>query len=57
MAAITRSTFQRRRRPEVLLKEVVQKILIERIKQAQEEEDWIANVKKYLNGNVIDMSE
>ena len=57
MAAITRSTFQRRRRPEVLFEEVVQKILIDRIKQAQEEEGWIANVKKYLNGNVIDMSE
>ena len=32
MAAITRSTLQRRRRPEVLHKEVVQQIRIERIK-------------------------
>ena len=52
MAAITRSALKRRRRTEVLREVVVQHIRIERIKQAQEEEGWIANVKKYLVGNV-----
>ena len=57
MVAITRSMFKRRRRLGVLRKEVVHQIRIERIKQAQEEEGWIANVKKYLTGNVTQMSE
>ena len=57
MDAITRSTLRSRRWPGVLHEEVVQQIRIDRIKQAQEEEGWIANVKKYLTGNVTQMSE
>ena len=38
VAAITRSAMRRRREPELLQEEVVQRIRIERIKQVQEEE-------------------
>ena len=36
----------------MLREEVVQQIRVERIKWAQEEEGWIANVTEYLVGNV-----
>ena len=41
----------------MLHKEVVQQIRIERINLAQEEEGWIANLKKYLNGNGTQMND
>ena len=44
ISAVTRSVIRRRRSPEVLQEEVVQQNIIERIKQAQEEESWIANL-------------
>ena len=55
--AITRSALQRRRSPEVLREEGVQQIRIERIKQAQEEGGWIANVNYYLVGNMTQMND
>ena len=56
MAAITRSTRRRTRQPEVLQEEILQQIRIERIKQAQEENNWIANLKEYLIGDVTLLS-
>jgi methyl coenzyme M reductase gamma subunit len=56
VAAITRSAMRRRREPELLQEEVVQRIRIERIKQAQEEEVWIRNLKLYLTGDPAQLS-
>ena len=56
MIAITRSAQRRRQRPEVLQEEIVQRMRIERIKQAQEEESWIANLKKYLVGDLTQLN-
>ena len=44
IAAVTRSAVRRRRSPEVRQEEFVRQVRIERIKQAQEEEIWIANL-------------
>ena len=35
---------------------VVQRIIIERIKQAREEESWIANLKEFLIGDMTKLS-
>ena len=56
LAAITRSAVRRRRQPELLQEEIVQKMRIKRIKLAQNEEQWIANLKMYLTGNVAELS-
>ncbi|KAE8883563.1 hypothetical protein PF005_g32489 [Phytophthora fragariae] len=40
----------------VLQEEVVRNLRIERIKQAQDEEVWIAGLKKYLVGAVHELS-
>ena len=56
VAAITRSAMRRRREPELLQEEVIQRIRIERIKQAQEEEVWIRNLKLYLTGDPAQLS-
>ena len=45
--ASTTRTFTRR---------IVQRMRIERIKQAQEEESWIANLKKYLVGDLTQLN-
>ncbi|KAE8903661.1 hypothetical protein PF005_g22754 [Phytophthora fragariae] len=52
----TRTTGDSRSRPAVLQKEVVRNLRIKRIKQAQDEEVWIAGVKKYLVGAVDDLA-
>ena len=52
MAAITRSAVRRRQQPESMQEETVQQLRIERIRQAQEEESWIAKLKEYLIGDV-----
>ncbi|KAE8980248.1 hypothetical protein PR002_g24183 [Phytophthora rubi] len=52
----TRTTGDSRPRPAVLQKEVVRNLRIERIKQAQDEEVWIAGLKKYLVGAVHDLA-
>ena len=38
--------------PEILQEAIVQQICLERIKQAQEEEKWIADLKTYPIGDV-----
>ncbi|KAE9351975.1 hypothetical protein PR003_g4612, partial [Phytophthora rubi] len=52
----TRTTGDSRSRPTVLQEEVVRNLRIGRIKQAQDEEVWIAGLKKYLLGAVHDLS-
>ncbi|KAE9174827.1 hypothetical protein PF002_g28940 [Phytophthora fragariae] len=51
----TRTTGDSRSRPTVLQEEVVRDLRIGRIKQAQDEEVWIAGLKKYLLGAVHDL--
>ncbi|KAE9289079.1 hypothetical protein PR003_g25647 [Phytophthora rubi] len=52
----TRAAGGSRSRPAVLQEEVVRNLLIERIKQAQDEEVWIDGLKKYLVGAVHELS-
>ena len=47
LAAITRATARRLHSPQIVQEEIVQQIRIERIKQAQDEESWISNLKMY----------
>ena len=56
ISAVTRSAVRRRRSPEVMQEEVVQRIRIDKIKQAQEEESWVANLKKFLIGDITTLS-
>ncbi|KAE8958655.1 hypothetical protein PR001_g30983, partial [Phytophthora rubi] len=51
----TRTAGDSRSRPAVLQEEVVRGLRIGRIKQAQDEEVWIAGLKKYLLGAVHDL--
>ena len=56
VATITRFTLRRRCHPIILQKQFVQKIQIDRIKQAQDEENWISSPKIYLVGDVVRLS-
>ena len=52
ITAITRSAGRIRHQPEVIQEEIVQRIRIQRIVQAQDEERCIVNLKNYLNGDI-----
>ena len=52
VAAITRAAALQSLSPQIVQEEIVQQIRIERIKQAQDEESWIFNLKIYLTGDV-----
>ncbi|ETO59307.1 hypothetical protein F444_22322, partial [Phytophthora nicotianae P1976] len=54
IAAIARS--HRRLRPEVLQEAVVQRIRMDLIARAQGEEKWAADLKRYLRGDVQDLT-
>ena len=56
ISTVTKSAVRRRRSPEVIQEDVVQRIRIERIKQAQEEESWIANLNEFLIGDITKLS-
>ena len=56
VTGITRSSGRRRCRPEILQEEFVQRVRIGRIKQAQDEEAWISDLKAYLTGEVAGLS-
>ena len=56
IAAVTCSAVSRRRSPEKLQDEFVRQVRLERIKQAQEEEKWIANLKEFRIGDITDWS-
>lgn len=50
--AITRSAVRRRCQPEILQEVIVQQVRLECVKQTQEEDKWIADLKTYLIGDV-----
>ena len=56
IAAVTCSAVRRRRSPEKLQDEFVRQVRLERIKQAQEEEKWIDNLKEFRIGDITDWS-
>ncbi|OWZ06777.1 reverse transcriptase [Phytophthora megakarya] len=43
--------------PPVLCEEVIRELRIERIRQAQDEEAWIHNLKKYLVDEIRDLTQ
>lgn len=54
IAAVTRS--RKKCRPQVLQEEIVQRMKMERISRAQDEEKWIVDLKAYLRGDVQDLT-
>ena len=56
IAVVTRSAVRRRRSPEVMQEGFFRQVRIQRIKQAQKEEKWIANLKKFLIGDITKLS-
>ncbi|OWZ11416.1 reverse transcriptase [Phytophthora megakarya] len=50
--AITRAAERQRRTPKAMEESIIQRIRCQRIRQAQDEEKWIADLKKYLDGEV-----
>ncbi|POM63971.1 Reverse transcriptase [Phytophthora palmivora] len=52
-----RSTIRTTSDPRSLRVEVVQDLRINRIRQAQDEEAWISGLKKYLNGDLQDLTQ
>ncbi|KAG6578200.1 reverse transcriptase [Phytophthora cinnamomi] len=55
--ATTKSKARSRSTPTVLQEEVVRELRIDRIRQAQDEEAWIAGLKKYLVGAAQDLTQ
>ncbi|OWZ00441.1 reverse transcriptase, partial [Phytophthora megakarya] len=55
--AITRSAVDRTPPPAVMDESIVQRIRSQRIKQAQDEEKWIADLKAYLIGDLKGLSK
>ena len=53
VAAITQAVARRRHSPQIVQQESVKQIQIERIKQAQDEDSWISNIKIYLSWDVF----
>ena len=45
IAAITRSSIRRREALTIMQEDIIQQMRLERIKQAQDKESWIANLK------------
>ena len=54
--AVNRSAQRRRHPPKILQEEFVQRIRNERIRQAQDKERCVVNLKKYLLGEVSNLS-
>ncbi|OWY90803.1 LOW QUALITY PROTEIN: reverse transcriptase, partial [Phytophthora megakarya] len=48
--AITRAAERQRRTPRAMDESIIQRIRCQRIRQAQDEEKWIVDLKKYLDG-------
>ena len=59
ITAFTRSAERILHQPEVVQEGIVQRIMIQRIVQSQDEERWIVNLKNYLNGDIssLDVGE
>ncbi|POM58113.1 Reverse transcriptase [Phytophthora palmivora] len=54
ITAVTRS--RKKCRPQALQEEIVQRMRMERISRAQDEEKWIVDLKAYLRGDVQDLT-
>ncbi|POM58658.1 LOW QUALITY PROTEIN: Reverse transcriptase [Phytophthora palmivora] len=54
IAAVTSS--RKKCRPQMLQEEIVQRMRMERISRAQDEEKWIGDLKAYLRGDVQDLT-
>ncbi|POM76068.1 LOW QUALITY PROTEIN: Reverse transcriptase [Phytophthora palmivora] len=54
ITAVTRS--RKNCRPQMLQEEIMQRMRIERINRAQDEEKWIVDLKAYLRGDVQDLT-
>ncbi|OWY98971.1 reverse transcriptase [Phytophthora megakarya] len=50
--AITRAAERQRHTPKAMEESIIQRIRCQRIRQAQDEEKWIVDLKKYLDGEV-----
>ncbi|POM59574.1 reverse transcriptase, partial [Phytophthora palmivora] len=53
----SRSTTRTTSDPRSLREEIVRDLRIDRIRQAQDEEAWISGLKKYLNGDLQDLTQ
>ncbi|POM71452.1 Reverse transcriptase [Phytophthora palmivora] len=53
----SRSTIRTTSDPQSLREEVVRDLRIDRIRQTQDEEAWISGLKKYLNGDLQDLTQ
>ena len=56
VCAVTRSIPLIREYEEMMQADVLQQLRVERIRKAQEEESWIANLKAYLRGDLGGLS-
>ncbi|POM67501.1 Reverse transcriptase [Phytophthora palmivora] len=54
IAAVTRS--RKKCSPQMLQEGIVQRMRMERIRRAQDEEKWIVDLKAYLRGDVLDLT-
>ncbi|OWY99908.1 LOW QUALITY PROTEIN: reverse transcriptase [Phytophthora megakarya] len=57
VAAVTTRAGQARSPAGVMKEDLIREIRVDRIKQAQEEEVWIAGMKKYLSGSIADLTQ
>ncbi|OWY95059.1 LOW QUALITY PROTEIN: reverse transcriptase, partial [Phytophthora megakarya] len=56
VAAVTTRGGRARSPAGVMQEDLIREIRVDRIKQAQEEEVWIAGMKKYLSGSIADLT-
>ncbi|OWZ04196.1 reverse transcriptase [Phytophthora megakarya] len=57
VAAVTTRAGRARSPAGVMKEDLIREIRVDRIKQAQEEEGWIAGMKKYLSGSIADLTQ
>ncbi|OWZ01620.1 LOW QUALITY PROTEIN: reverse transcriptase, partial [Phytophthora megakarya] len=56
-AAVTTRASRVRTPAGVMQEDLIQKIRVDQIRQAQKEEVWIAGMKKYLSGSIADLTQ
>ncbi|OWY93578.1 reverse transcriptase, partial [Phytophthora megakarya] len=57
VAAVTTRAGRARSPAGVMQEDLIREIRLDRIKQAQEEEVWIAGMKKYLSGSISNLTQ
>ncbi|OWZ08871.1 reverse transcriptase [Phytophthora megakarya] len=57
VAAVTTRAGRARSQAGVMQEDLIREIRVDRIKRAQEEEVWIAAMKKYLSGSIADLTQ